>query len=88
MNGESERKMAAICKDVVENIIGYIEAELDYKTLEELEIHLYECPECQAFVRTYRKMLEVAGKLRERNFVAPEVRKRLKELLKSKLDGK
>ncbi len=76
----------AICKDVVENIIGYIEAELDYKTLEELEAHLYECPECQAFVRTYRKMLELAGKLREKSFVAPEVRTRLQELLKSQLD--
>jgi anti-sigma factor RsiW len=75
----------AMCKDVVENIIGYIEAELDDKTLEELEKHLDECPECQAFVRTYKKMLEITGKLRERTFVTPEIRNRLKELLKSKL---
>jgi anti-sigma factor RsiW len=84
MNGASERKMA-ICKDIVENIMGYIEAELDYKTLEELETHLHECPECQAFVRTYRKMLELARKLRERTFVTPEIRKRLKEFLKFEL---
>jgi Predicted transmembrane transcriptional regulator (anti-sigma factor) len=75
----------AICKDVVENIIGYIEAELDYRTLEELEKHLHECPECQAFVRTYKRMLELTGKLRERTFVTPEIRMRLKELLKSKI---
>ncbi len=75
----------AMCKDVVENIIGYIEVELDDKTLEELERHLHECPECQAFVRTYKKMLELTGKLRERTFVTPEIRQRLKELLKSKL---
>ncbi len=74
-----------MCKDVVENIIGYIEAELDDKTLDELEKHLHECPECQAFVRTYKKMLELTGKLRERTFVTPEIRQRLKELLKSKL---
>ncbi|HZX13734.1 MAG TPA: zf-HC2 domain-containing protein [Thermodesulfobacteriota bacterium] len=74
-----------MCKDVVENIIGYIEAELDDKTLDELERHLHECPECQAFVRTYKKMLELTGKLRERTFVTPEIRQRLKELLKSKL---
>ena len=74
-----------MCKDVVENIIGYIEAGLDDKTLEELERHLHECPECQAFVRTYKKMLELTGKLRERTFVTPEIRQRLKELLKSKL---
>ena len=74
-----------MCKDVVENIMGYIDAELDDKTLEELEKHLDECPECQAFVRTYKKMLELTGKLRERTFVTPDIRQRLKELLKSKL---
>jgi anti-sigma factor RsiW len=75
-----------ICKDIVENIIGYVEAELDYKTLEALESHLYECAECQAFVRTYRKMLELTGKLKEKTFVTPEIRERLKKLLKSRLD--
>ncbi len=75
----------ALCKDVVDNIIGYIEAELDLKTLEELEKHLHDCPECQAFVRTYRRMLELTEKLRERTFVTPEIRKRLKELLQSKI---
>jgi anti-sigma factor RsiW len=75
----------AICKEVVDNIVGYIEAELDDKTLEELEKHLRDCPECQAFVRTYRKMLELTGKLKERTFVTPEIRKRLKEVLKLKL---
>lgn len=74
-----------ICKDIVENIMGYIDAELDDKTLEALEKHLDECPECMAFVRTYKKMLELTGKLRERTFVTPEIRQRLKELLKSKL---
>lgn len=74
-----------MCKEIVENIIGYIEAELDDKTLEELEKHLRDCPECQAFVRTYKKMLELTGKLKERTFVTPEIRKKLKELLISKI---
>lgn len=75
----------ALCKDVVENIMGYVEAQLDDKTIEELEKHLDECPECRAFVRSYRRMLELAGKLGERTFVTPDVRKRLKEFLKSQL---
>ncbi|MBI2487970.1 MAG: zf-HC2 domain-containing protein [Deltaproteobacteria bacterium] len=78
----------AMCKDVVENIIGYIEAELDDKTLEELERHAGECPECQAFVRTYRRMLELCGKLRERTFVTPQIRRRLKDFLKSQTRSK
>lgn len=75
----------ALCKDVVENIMGYVEAKLDDNTLEELEKHLDECPECRAFVRSYRRMLELTGKLGERTFVSPDVRKRLKEFLKSQL---
>ncbi len=74
-----------LCKDVVENIMGYIDAELDYETLHELEKHIDMCPECMAFVMTYRRMLELTGKLKERTFVTPEVRNRLKELLRSKL---
>ena len=77
----------ALCKDVVENIMDYIDAELDDKTLKELEKHASDCPECQAFIRTYRKMLELAGKLRNTSFVTPQVRKRLKEFLKSKLNS-
>ncbi|HEX3034843.1 MAG TPA: zf-HC2 domain-containing protein [Thermodesulfobacteriota bacterium] len=77
--------MAFICKDVVENIIGYIESELDDRTLEELEKHLDECPECRAFVATYKRMLELTGKLKQRTFVTPEIRTKLKELLNSKI---
>jgi anti-sigma factor RsiW len=74
-----------LCKDIVENIMGYIDAELDHETLVELEKHLDMCPECMAFIRTYKRMLTLTGKLKEKSFVTPEVRSRLKELLSSKI---
>ncbi|MEW6143853.1 MAG: zf-HC2 domain-containing protein [Thermodesulfobacteriota bacterium] len=74
-----------MCKDLVDNIMGYIDNELDMKTLEELEKHASECPECRAFVDTYKRMLELTGKLKDRPFVTPEIRERLKTLLKSKI---
>jgi anti-sigma factor RsiW len=82
-----EKIMADVmCKDVVEKIIGYIEAELDRKTIEELEKHINSCPECKEFVLTYRMMLDLTGSLREKKFVTPEIRSRLKECLKSSLN--
>ena len=75
----------AMCKDIVDNIVEYIESELDYDTLQELEKHSGECPECQAFIRTYKRMLELTGKLRERTFVTPQIRTRLKDFLKSQV---
>ncbi|HML94347.1 MAG TPA: zf-HC2 domain-containing protein [Thermodesulfobacteriota bacterium] len=75
----------AICRDVVENIMDYIDNELDLKTLRELEKHMGECPECKAFVDTYARMLDLSGKMKEQAFVTPEVRERLKNLLKSRM---
>jgi hypothetical protein len=84
-----EKIMATVmCKDVVEKIIGYIEAGLDLKTIEELENHINSCPECKEFVLTYRMMLDLTGKLREKNFVTPEIRNRLKDCLKSSVKQK
>ncbi|HSC34557.1 MAG TPA: zf-HC2 domain-containing protein [Thermodesulfobacteriota bacterium] len=74
-----------MCKDVVEKIIGYIEAGLDHQTVEELENHINSCPECKEFVLTYKMMLDLTGKLREKKFVTPEIRNRLKVCLKSSL---
>jgi hypothetical protein len=79
------RMNIVMCKDVVEKIIGYIEDGLDLKTVEELENHINSCPECKEFVLTYRMMLDLTGKLREKKFVTSEIRSRLKDCLKSSL---
>ncbi len=76
----------ALCKDIVENIMEYIDAELDEETLKELEKHSWDFPGCIAFIRTYKKMLELTGKLKDNTFVTPGIRERLKEFLKTKLD--
>jgi hypothetical protein len=75
-----------MCKDVVEKIIGFIEAGLDDKTIEELERHIDACPECKEFVLTYKMMLDLTGKLKEKKFVTPEIRNRLTDCLKSSLN--
>lgn len=78
--------MGFMCRDVVENIMGYIDDELDYKTLRELENHVDKCPECRAFVDTYRRMLKLSGKLKTKSFVSLDIRQRLKIILKSKME--
>ena len=73
------------CKGLVTNIVDYIDNELDLDTLSALEQHLDECPECKSFVDTYKKMLLLSGNLKNKKFVTPEIRLRLKNLLESKL---
>ncbi len=73
------------CKDMVENIMGYIDQELDQTTLFTLEKHLELCPECKSFVDTYKRMLSLSGDLKNQKFVTPDIRQRLKDILKTKL---
>ena len=77
--------MNFLCKNLVDEIMNYVDQELDDKTLVELEKHLSVCPECKAFVDTYRRMLELSGNMKNQKFVTPEIRERLKTLLKSKI---
>ena len=72
------------CRKFKENVMDYIDRELDSKTLLELEKHMGQCIECEEIVNVYRKMLHASGSLKKRTFVTPEIRERLKKVLKQK----
>ena len=61
------------CKEFINNIMGFIDRELDHETMQALEEHLDLCPECKSFVDTYKKMLELSGSLKNKKFVTPEI---------------
>jgi anti-sigma factor RsiW len=73
------------CMDLIENIMSYIDKELDQVTLFTLEKHIELCPECKSFVETYKRMLKLSGNLKNQKFVTPDIRQRLKNVLKTKI---
>lgn len=73
------------CMDLIENIMSYIDKELDQVTLFTLEKHIGLCPECKSFVETYKRMLKLSGNLKNQKFVTPDIRQRLKNVLKTKI---
>jgi len=73
------------CMDLIENIMNYIDKELDHVTLFTLEKHIELCPECKSFVETYKRMLKLSGNLKNQKFVTPDIRQRLKNVLKTKI---
>lgn len=77
--------MGKCCQEIVANIMEYIDNELDSETLRILEQHIGDCPDCEKFVNTYRRMLKLSGDLKNKKFVTPEIRQRLKDLLKQKM---
>ncbi len=77
-------ELAKECEKFKANVMDYIDKELDNKTLLELEKHIGLCVDCESFVDIYNKMLRASGSLKNKSFVTPEVRDRLKKVLKQK----
>ena len=53
------RSHEAICKDITDLILDYLTEQLDAKTASAYEEHLHVCPDCVAFLRTYKKTMEL-----------------------------
>lgn len=53
------RSHEAICKDITDLILDYLTEQLDPKTVRAYEKHLRICPDCVAFLRTYKKTMEL-----------------------------
>jgi anti-sigma factor RsiW len=68
------------CKDVIGMLLEYLEATLGQATVEAFDRHLAICPECQAYVATYRKTRDLTGRV-ARVEMPDEIRSRLRGLL-------
>lgn len=51
------------CEDVVTVLHEYLDGSLDPELAEIIERHLKDCPECQAFTRTYETVVQLTGEL-------------------------
>jgi anti-sigma factor RsiW len=74
------------CQEAIGLLADYLEATLGAEAGGALETHLADCPECAAYLRTYRATL---GLVREAGRVEqpPEVRRRLRKFLLDTLPG-
>jgi anti-sigma factor RsiW len=57
----SKRKIQRVetCRDATGLILEFLSGELNPKTNSEFEQHLKVCPDCVAFLNTYKKTLEL-----------------------------
>jgi anti-sigma factor RsiW len=51
------------CKEAIEKLADYLDAELTPAALAEFEAHLRECDPCRAYLATYRKTKELTAKV-------------------------
>ena len=55
----NELKKVDTCRDATGLLLDYINGELERETDIEFEKHLEICPDCVAFLNTYKKTIEL-----------------------------
>ncbi len=73
------------CKDIVYNVLDYIEGHLNFNSVLKFKSHIEGCPECNAFVRTYRKVIKLSKRVKEVNVIPARIKSELKATFLSKV---
>jgi anti-sigma factor RsiW len=74
------------CEQVTALLIDYVAGDLDPATSLVLEQHVQNCPDCIAFLRTYRESIRLSRTLRYEDIPA-ELQDRLHAFLRQKITG-
>ncbi len=80
------KKDKEICQQITDLILDYITGELHPDTAVEFEEHIGICPDCVAFMNTYKKTVEVTRSLPCEDIPA-EMERRVRRFLQDKTKG-
>ena len=75
------------CEQVTALLIDYVAGDLDPATTRVLEQHVHNCPDCLAFLRTYRESIRLTRTLRYED-IPGELQDRVHTLLRQKMIDK
>ncbi len=80
------RQADLTCQQIADFLLDYLTRELHPDTAAEFEEHLGICPDCVAFLNTYKKTVQVTRSLRYED-IPPEMEKRVSLFLQKKMKG-
>ena len=72
------------CEQVTGLILEYVSEDLDRATTRAFRSHLRECPDCVAFLNTYKKSIRTARSLRYQEIPA-ELQRRVRAFLTERI---
>ncbi len=75
---------AQTCKQITDLMLDYLTDKLRPKLKQDFQKHLDICPDCVAFVNTYKKTVKATATLREED-IPPKVRDNVLGFLRAKL---
>jgi anti-sigma factor RsiW len=73
------------CEEVVGMLMDYLEVTLAPETIDAFDRHLATCPECVAYVATYRKTRDLTSRASQVDMPG-DMKRRLRDLLLAHLD--
>ena len=78
------RAGSAICREITDLLLDYMTGELDPETVSAFQDHLRLCPDCVAFLNTYKKTVQVTRSLRYESIPA-ELEGRVRRFLRQRM---
>lgn len=78
------RRSDVTCQQVTSLILNYVRGELHPGTALALKAHLRECPDCVAFLATYKKTIQATNSLRYET-IPPTMRKRVRQFFQKSI---
>jgi len=81
------KKRDITCKRATDLIIDYLDGELDPGINSAFEEHLGECPDCVAFLKTYKKTVQIFKSV-YRDMSSKKMNKRVEKTIKESIKGK
>ena len=77
------RAESAFCREITDLLLDYMAGELDPETVAAFEEHLRLCPDCVAFLNTYKKTVQTTRSLRFED-IPSEMEKRVRRFLRER----
>ena len=74
------------CQQATDLIVDYVAGEMVPATHAAFEAHLRNCPDCTAFLNTYRETIRTTRTLRHED-VPEEMLKRVEDFLRQRING-
>ena len=74
---------ADTCKQVTSLVLDYVRGLLERATASALEAHLSICPDCVAFLETYRKTIQATQSLKYEE-IPPQMVERIEQFLSNR----
>jgi predicted anti-sigma-YlaC factor YlaD len=65
------------CSEMIQNLNGYVDGELDSSLCSDIEAHLRVCPKCRVVVNTLKKTIQLYQEDGKETSLSPEAKQRL-----------